>query len=426
LTTFYETIIVDRFNVLCFNMIIKNEGVNKKRTGDGGGDLACGHPHPWRPDYMAAGYEVMNICRLCSKKSRVISGRIGFCAECIRERFDTVWPEIARLHGENRQAYGLPETPPKTKGGLKCSLCMHACKIGEGETGYCGLRANRGGRLTGGRPHEGNLSYYLDPLPTNCVASFVCPCGKSPRPQKYIPDDGAAHARYNMAVFYQACAFNCLYCQNYHFKHATFSKTRMPAAALANCADSRTDCICFFGGDPGPQILHALKTGRRAINRTGGPMRICFETNGALQAPYLAKIAELSMDSGGCIKIDLKAWNERVHMALCGVSNAHTLENFGRLAQRTVRRPDPPFLVASTLLVPGYVDEEEVGPIAEFIAAMNPDIPYSLLGFHPGFYLTDLPVTSRSHAERCAAAAKKAGLTRVHVGNCHLLGNAYA
>jgi len=367
----------------------------------------------------------MGTCRLCSRKSRVISEKLGFCAQCIRERFEAVWPEIARLHGESRRVYGLPEAPPETQGGLQCGLCMHGCKPGEGEAGYCGLRVNRGGKLAGGRPHEGNLSYYSDPLPTNCVASFVCPCGQSPGPQQYISVPDAEYTRYNLAVFYQACSFNCLYCQNYHFKHATFSKTRMSAAALAECADSRTDCICFFGGDPAPQILHAFKTGRLAINREDGPIRICFETNGALQRPYLEKIASLSMVSGGCIKIDLKAWNEKIHMALCGVSNAHTLENFGRLAKRTFRRPDPPFLVASTLLVPGYVDEEEVGSIAEYIAALNPDIPYSLLGFHPGFYLSDLPVTSRSHAERCAAAAENAGLTRVHIGNRHLLGKAY-
>ncbi len=81
--------------------------------------------------------------------------------------------------------------------------------------------------------------------------------------------------------------------------------------------------------------------------------------------------------------------------------------------------------VASTLLVTGYVDVEEVSAIARFIAELNPNIPYSLLGFHPNFYMDDLPTTSRSHAFRCKEAAEATGLRRVNIGNLHLLGEDY-
>jgi pyruvate formate lyase activating enzyme len=75
--------------------------------------------------------------------------------------------------------------------------------------------------------------------------------------------------------------------------------------------------------------------------------------------------------------------------------------------------------------VPGYIDEEEVNLIAKFIAALNPDIPYSLLGFFPHFYMRDLPTTSRDHAQRSLQVAREAGLTKVKIGNIHLLGDAY-
>jgi pyruvate formate lyase activating enzyme len=84
--------------------------------------------------------------------------------------------------------------------------------------------------------------------------------------------------------------------------------------------------------------------------------------------------------------------------------------------------PDAPPLIASTLLVPGYVDEEEVSGIACFVASLNPEIPYRLLAFHPDFRLRGLPATSRSQAERACAAAAEAGLSRVSIGNLHLLG----
>jgi pyruvate formate lyase activating enzyme len=78
-------------------------------------------------------------------------------------------------------------------------------------------------------------------------------------------------------------------------------------------------------------------------------------------------------------------------------------------------------VVASTLLVPGYVGAEEVGRIAAFIASINPDIPYALLAFAPNFYMGHLPCTSSRQAREAEAAAYQAGLTNVRLGNRHLL-----
>ncbi len=126
-------------------------------------------------------------------------------------------------------------------------------------------------------------------------------------------------------------------------------------------------------------------------------------------------------DSGGFIKFDLKACVENLHLVLTGVSNQLTLENFAQLWERIPQRPEPPLLIASTLLVPGYIDEIEVSHIARFIADINPDIPFSLLGFAPHFYMSDIPYTSRVIAEKCINAAEKAGVRNVHIGNAALL-----
>jgi pyruvate formate lyase activating enzyme len=190
--------------------------------------------------------------------------------------------------------------------------------------------------------------------------------------------------------------------------------------------DDTTSCICYFGGDPGSQVLHALKASKLAMKKNPDRiLRICWETNGSLQKRYLNMMADVSLRSGGCVKFDLKAWDDRLHKALCGVSNQKTLENFKQLSRRIPERPDPPFLIASTLLVPGYIDEQEVDAIARYISGLNPDIPYSLLAFYPSFYLRDLPTTSRKHALRCQEAARNAGLRRVRIGNVHLLSEEY-
>jgi pyruvate formate lyase activating enzyme len=73
------------------------------------------------------------------------------------------------------------------------------------------------------------------------------------------------------------------------------------------------------------------------------------------------------------------------------------------------------------LLVPGDIDELEIHAIARFIVDLNPDIPYSLLAFHPQFYMADLPLTPKCLAERCEQIARDAGLKNVRIGNVHLL-----
>ncbi len=365
----------------------------------------------------------MGLCLFCGKEDRLISGAIAACSGCIKERFDLVRPHIEAVHKASRRDSGLPEEAPKAENGIPCRLCMRECLIPEGERGYCGLRVAERGRVRGGRPHEGNLSFYHDPLPTNCVADFVCPGGTGAGHPQYAHRRGPERDFENLAVFYHACSFNCLFCQNHQFRRLTHSSERVPASTLAGAVDAETSCICYFGGDPTPQILHAVKCSNIARRRReGGLLRICWETNGTAKEPFLEKMLELSLESGGCIKFDLKAWDDRIHQALCGASNRHILANVERAAARTADRPTPPLLVASTLLVPGYVDEEEVKGIASFLARLNPEIPYNLLAFHPGFLMGDLPFTSSEHAFRCRQASLDAGLRQVHIGNMHLLG----
>jgi pyruvate formate lyase activating enzyme len=129
---------------------------------------------------------------------------------------------------------------------------------------------------------------------------------------------------------------------------------------------------------------------------------------------------EISLETGGCIKFDLKAFDVGVHYGLTGVSNQRILENFAWAAQRSNRRTGLPLVIASTLLVPGYVGAEQVRKIAAFIAAIDPNIPYALLVFTPNFYMSDLPLTPSQQVQEAEYAARAAGLTNVHINDRHL------
>ena len=364
----------------------------------------------------------MGQCTLCNATSISISQEFGICLKCLRERPDEAVPIAMQTHKRSRIAFGLPLEPPKDPQGIPCKICVNECKIPEEGLGYCGLRKNAGGKLAGVSPQEGKLSWYHDPLPTNCVADWVCPAGTGAGYPEYACSSGPEYGYKNLAVFFHACTFNCLYCQNWHFREETLRPRTTPVARLISDVDERTSCICYFGGDPTSQLPFALEASRKALEpRKGKILRICWETNGSMHESLLKEMITLSLNSGGCIKFDLKAWDENLHIALTGITNKTTLENFSRVGEKIRLRPVPPLLIASTLLVPGYIDEEEVKSLAQFLASISPDIPYSLLGFYPHFYMSDLHLTTKGLAQRCLHAAQDAGLKNVRIGNVHLL-----
>ncbi|MGC8795043.1 MAG: radical SAM protein, partial [Bryobacteraceae bacterium] len=342
----------------------------------------------------------------------LVSTALAVCAPCVRTRPQEALARAFDAHAQARRPFGLPGSTPRQAGGRTCVLCSRQCQIAEGGRGYCGLRTVREGRLVHlvGTPERGMLEWYRDPLPTNCVADWVCAGSRQ-------------SGFHNLAVFYESCTLDCLFCQNWHFRHARPERARMlTAEQLAQAANERTWCVCFFGGDPASQMPHALAAGRLLARRG---VAVCWETAGTSHPKLLDRAVQLSLESGGCIKFDLKAYDRALYQALTGGSNEAVLENFTRAAARFRERPEPPLVVASTLLVPGYVDAGEVGRIARFIASLDPDIPYALLGFAPQFAMSDLPPTSVRHAEDALREARAAGLRRVRMGNRHLLGFDY-
>jgi pyruvate formate lyase activating enzyme len=339
------------------------------------------------------------------------------CRDCLHRNPEASLSLALKAHARIRAEFDLPGDAPRVDGGVTCPLCTNACQLAEGDVGLCGLRTVTGGRLQhlAGTPRGALVSWYDDPLPTNCVAAWVCP-GSGQR------------GKVNLAVFYEACTFNCVYCQNWHFRLER-PPGRISAEQLVNQSHGRTHCVCFFGGDPTAQMPHALSVARRLAERN---IAICWETNGSMHPGLLEKAVDLTLRTGGCIKFDLKAFDPNLHLALTGVSNQRTLENFSLAARRIGERSNigpandgTPVLVASTLLVPGYVGANEVGRIARFIAGVDPTIPYALLAFHPNFFVPDLPRTSVAHAREAEAAARAKGLTQVRIGNRHLLSHEY-
>jgi pyruvate formate lyase activating enzyme len=370
----------------------------------------------------------MGKCLICGESAPPISDGLGVCLRCIRGTPEKALGITRQVHAKSRAGFGLPPIPPKDLEGLHCAVCANNCLIGSGNSGFCGLVWNIDGRMIryGGTVDIGILQWYYDSLPTNCVSWWFCPgctgCGYP----KYAYKPEAERGHLNLSVFYGACSFNCLFCQNWHYRNmSVLHKPVLSAEDLASKVDDKSvSCICFFGGDPSPQMPHSLEVSRIALEKVKGEgriLRICWETNGYMNPKLAEKAAEYALESGGNIKFDLKSWSENLNIALCGVSNKPTLANFKMIGEKFYKkRQELPVLSASTLLVPGYVDVEEVEDVAKFISEIDRRIPYTLLAFYSCYVMYDLPTTSRKQAIDCQNAAKK-HLENVRIGNVHLL-----
>ncbi|MFW9799032.1 MAG: radical SAM protein [Candidatus Thorarchaeota archaeon] len=354
------------------------------------------------------------LCPGHSDGKRIASRSIGLCSECLGSN-ESALDFVSNQHEKLRAKEGLVSTIPK-KGKFVCADCGNHCRINEGQLGFCNLRRVEQGKIVHRFQGRAIVSWYFDPIPTNCVADWVCPVTKGDPTFTY------SRRLNNLAVFYGSCNSDCLFCQNGSFR-AMMARGRpsMTPKELASAANDRTACVCYFGGDPACNPIHSLETSK--LLNMDRQVRVCYETNGNISRKWLAPIVDIVRETGGTIKFDLKAVTPWLYTALTGMSNVAPLNNFRRLAKVGHDR-EGEFLVASILLVPGYVDVGEVKRLCDFIAECDPTIPTALLGFSPHHAMPDLPRTSRAHAEASRETASEAGLTNIRIGNLGLLSSA--
>ncbi len=133
-----------------------------------------------------------------------------------------------------------------------------------------------------------------------------------------------------------------------------------------------------------------------ALHRKLGTTNVLL-TN-AYQMPDLQHIDKVS--------IGLKAFSADLHRDYTSESNKFILENFKKIYRSGIS------MMAETVLIPGYIDHEEIGKIAKFIATVDPNIRYQIdayfkAGNNPWRRPTDAEV------DRAVVAASK-HLTNVY------------
>ncbi len=75
--------------------------------------------------------------------------------------------------------------------------------------------------------------------------------------------------------------------------------------------------------------------------------------------------------------VSIKSCTDRLHVDYTGVSNTAVLKNFEKAYNMGIK------MKASSVFIPEYVDNDEIEKIAKFVADIDKNIPYHIVGYVP-------------------------------------------
>ncbi|WP_242360215.1 MULTISPECIES: AmmeMemoRadiSam system radical SAM enzyme [unclassified Anaeromyxobacter] len=283
---------------------------------------------------------------------------------------------------------------PAADGRVLCSLCPRACRIGEGQAGFCFIRQNHGGRLlTAG--YGRSTGFAVDPIEKKPLAHYL--------PGSSVLSFGTA-----------GCCLGCRFCQNWDI-----SKARLDASAaedawtperVVDLAVARGALgIAFTYNDPIIWAEYAIDVAREAHARG---LFTVFVTSGYVAGEARAEIFR-HMDA---TNVDLKAFTEDFYARITLSHLAPVLDTLAWLARET-----DVWVEVTNLLIPGLNDApDETRRLADWVAEhMGPDVPVHFTAFHPDYKLLDRPRTPPATLTRARSIARAAGLRHVYTGNVH-------
>jgi pyruvate formate lyase activating enzyme len=280
---------------------------------------------------------------------------------------------------------------PLAEDKVECDLCSFRCVIQEGKPGVCHVRKNVAGKLY-------SLNY------ARAIAAHVDPIEKKPLFHFYPGTK-------SMSIAAGGCNFNCTFCQNYSISQTPKHQADMPGeelqpdeivriAGLNNC---RT--IAYTYTEPTIYFEYAYETAKLAVAKN---MDNVFVTNGFMTPeavdyihPYLH-----------AANVDLKSFSDESYRKVMKARLGPVLEAIKYMHSKGI------WLEITTLIVPGMNDTpSEYRQIAEFIAGVDPRIPWHVSVFHPDYKMLDRDWTPVESLLEACRIGKEAGLHYVFTGN---------
>lgn len=167
--------------------------------------------------------------------------------------------------------------------------------------------------------------------------------------------------------------------------------------------------VAFTGGDIACRVGYYAQAVERIKERTWNTW-VLLETNGwGLTPTNLDMLASAGLDA---FWLDIKAYDEAVYRRLCGTSNESVLQAPAEILSRGFT------LEVLTLVIPGWVETDQIGAVARLIADLDPDIPFTILAFFPTYQMSDTPPPTLDQMVEACEAVCEAGVRQVRLGNC--------
>jgi len=274
--------------------------------------------------------------------------------------------------------------------GVHCYLCAHHCKIAPGKTGICRVRINKEGTLYS-LVYAKPIAVNIDPIEKKPLYHF------QPRSLTY-------------SIATLGCNFQCGFCQNWQISQnrerlGSLSETLEPKEVVNQAKASGCLSISYTYTEPTVFFEYAYDTAKLA--KQSGLYNI-FVTNGYMSQEALKAIA-VYLDAAN---IDLKSFREEFYIKNCKASLQPVLDSIKLAKQLGI------WLEITTLIIPGENDSKaELTEIAEFIAAVNKDIPWHISRFHPDYKFLKYQPTSLGILGEAKAIGEACGLKNVYLGN---------
>ncbi|HSF61228.1 MAG TPA: AmmeMemoRadiSam system radical SAM enzyme [Gaiellaceae bacterium] len=278
-------------------------------------------------------------------------------------------------------------------GRVQCDVCPRACKLHEGQRGFCFVRACDGGEIvltTYGR----SSGFCVDPIEKKPLNQFL--------PGTPVLSFGTA-----------GCNLGCKFCQNWDISKSreidTLADSASPDALAAAALRLGCRSVAFTYNDPVIFLEYAVDVadacrdrGVKAVAVTAG-----YVSPGAREKLFA------HMDAAN---VDLKGFTEDFYAKTCAGHLAPVLETLEYLVHET-----DVWVEVTTLLIPGLNDsDEEIDAETRWFAErLDVGVPLHFTAFHPDWKLRDRPPTPSATLTRAREIALANGLRYVYTGNVH-------
>jgi pyruvate formate lyase activating enzyme len=291
--------------------------------------------------------------------------------------------------------YSAPAAPELIErhenGDVQCFACGHRCLVKPGRDGVCRVRFNEDGTLL---------------VPHGYVGALACdPIEKKPF-FHVLPGSDA------LTFGMLGCDYHCGYCQNW----VTSQMLRDPDAVAPPKPTTPAQLVDLAVRHGAPVVASSynepLITSEWAVDvfkeaRRRG-LRCAYISNGN-GTPQVLDFICPHVDA---YKVDLKTFNPKNYRQLGGVMENVT-DTIRMLKERGF------WVEIVTLVVPGFSDDpDDLKRMADFLASVDPLMPWHMTAFHPDYKMTDgYRSTTAEDLMRIVEFGRQAGLKYMYPGN---------